>query len=367
MVSLLLSALLGFVVSLFLLPQIIRYANNKNILVQLDQRKIHNKITPSMGGIAIFIGLVVSGLLCVDTRDFLNVLVIISVLVIPFAIGFLDDRLHLRPSRKIIGQFIAASFVFFILDVKVTSFYGLFVDYLFPDWLSFFITIVTIILVTNSFNLIDGIDGLAGTFSIIALSFFAVWFAQMGLTSYAIISLALIGSVSAFLIKNWQPSKIFMGDTGSLVLGMSLSIMAIVFLNSNADLHPASSLKFHSGVGTILCVLIVPIVDTIRVVIIRISRGISPLTADKRHIHHALVRIGKSHRFAVILILVVHTFFLINAILLRQFGDGYVVGSVTMFSILLCYILEKVIARHTYARKRATPVVSLEDRDTVKL
>lgn len=320
-----------------------------------------------MGGIAIFAGLFVSSLVWSTEENFFQILTTLSVLVIPFLIGFLDDRIHLRPSRKIIGQFIAASFVFLILDVRITSLYGLFGNFLFPEWLSFIITVVTIILVTNSFNLIDGIDGLAGTFSVFALLFFGIWFSQMQLGGYALISFALIGSVVAFLLKNWQPSKIFMGDTGSLVLGMSLSILAIVFLNYNSALPEFHSLKFNSGFGTVLCVLIVPIIDTIRVVIIRTSRGISPLTADKRHIHHALVRIGKSHRFAVLLLAVVHIFFMINALLLRQFGDWYVVGSVTLFSTLLCFILDKVIARHTYPRKSTAAMVSIKERDTVKL
>jgi UDP-N-acetylmuramyl pentapeptide phosphotransferase/UDP-N-acetylglucosamine-1-phosphate transferase len=367
MVSLLLTALTGFLISLILLPQIIRYASKKNLFVQLDQRKIHKKITPSMGGIAIFAGFCAASLIWIDEANFKSILTMLAVLTIPFLIGFFDDRIHLRPSRKIIGQLVAATFVFFILDVRVTSLYGLFGDYSFPEWLSFVVTVVTIILVTNSFNLIDGIDGLAGTFSLIALLFFGIWFSQMKIENFAIISFALIGSVLAFLIKNWQPSKIFMGDTGSLVLGMSLSILAIVFLNQNADLPHFHSLKFNSGFGTVLCVLIVPIVDTIRVVIIRTGRGVSPLTADKRHIHHALVRIGKSHRFAVLLLVVVHGFFIINALLLKPFGDWYVVGSVTLFSVLLCFILDRAIARHTFSRKSQNALVSIKQRDAVKL
>jgi UDP-GlcNAc:undecaprenyl-phosphate/decaprenyl-phosphate GlcNAc-1-phosphate transferase len=367
MVSLLLSALTGFIVSLLLLPQIIRYAGKKNLFVQLDQRKIHKKITPSMGGLAIFTGLVVSALVWCEPANNVTVLTALSVLAIPFLIGFLDDRFHLRPSRKLIGQFIGASLVFLLLDIRITSLYGLFGNFLFPEWFSYVITVVTIILVTNSFNLIDGIDGLAATFSIIALSFFGMWFSQMQLGTYAVISFALIGSVLAFLIKNWQPSKIFMGDTGSLVLGMTLSILAIVFLNHNATLPEFQFLKFDSGFGTVLCVLIVPLVDTIRVVIIRIGRGISPLTADKRHIHHGLVRIGKSHRFAVVLILVVHLFFIINALLLKRFSDWYVVGSVIVFSTLLCFILDKVIARHTYVKKSTSALDAIKQREVVKL
>lgn len=320
-----------------------------------------------MGGIAIFLGLCVSSLVWVSNEDFRKVFTLLMVIAIPFIIGFLDDRIHLRPSRKIVGQFVAASLVYFILDVKITSLYGLFGEFLFPEWLSFLFTVITIILVTNSFNLIDGIDGLAGSFSITALLFFGIWFSQMNLDGFAIFSFALVGSVLAFLTKNWQPSKIFMGDTGSLVLGMSLTILAIVFLNQNAALPDFHNMKFNSGVGTVLCILIIPLVDTIRVVIIRVSRGISPLTADKRHIHHALVRIGKSHRFAVLLLFVVHIFFIVNALLLKAFSDWYVVASVTLFSTLLCLILDRVVARHTFARRPHRSLVGLKERHTVGL
>jgi UDP-GlcNAc:undecaprenyl-phosphate/decaprenyl-phosphate GlcNAc-1-phosphate transferase len=363
MVSLFLSALIGFVASLVALPLIIRYANKKKLFVELNQRKIHKKVTPSMGGIAIFSGLVFAALI-LRPIEHQYLLKIVAVLSIPFLIGFLDDRIHLRPSRKILGQLIAATLVYFVLDIKITSLYGLMGDYDFPAWLSYLATIVTIILLTNSFNLIDGIDGLAGVFSLVALLFFGVWFSTIDSIAYAFLSFALIGSVTAFLMKNWQPSKIFMGDTGSLVLGMSLSILAIAFLNRNFALPEFSAWKFNSGLGAVLCVLIVPVVDTIRVVVIRLSRGLSPLTADKRHIHHALVRIGKSHRFAVLLILIVHVFFIANALLLKEFSDWYVIGTLVLFSALLCLILDKAIARHTYSRK-STSSIRLKARQSV--
>jgi UDP-GlcNAc:undecaprenyl-phosphate/decaprenyl-phosphate GlcNAc-1-phosphate transferase len=365
MLPFLFSLLIGFVVSLVTLPIIIRYANKKKLLVKLEQRKIHKKVTPSMGGIAIFFGLVSAAIVYSISFNSQKILLITGVLVIPFLIGFLDDRIHLRPSRKLIGQFVAATLVYLILDVKLTSFYGVFGEFQFPGWVGYFITVLTIILLTNSFNLIDGIDGLAGMFSMVALLFFGIWFAANGINEYAVVSFGLIGSVLAFLIMNWQPSKIFMGDTGSLVLGMLLSILAIVFLNENSQLATHHSLKFNSGVGSVLCVLIVPVVDTIRVLIIRIGRGLSPLTADKRHIHHALVRIGKSHRFAVLLILVVHIFFVANALLLKQSSDWYVIGSLTLFASGFCFILEKAIARHTYAKKAHGPLLPLKEQESV--
>jgi UDP-N-acetylmuramyl pentapeptide phosphotransferase/UDP-N-acetylglucosamine-1-phosphate transferase len=365
MVLLIISIFVGFWVSATALPLVIRYASANNLYVELSQRKIHKKITPSMGGIGIFSGLLAAAFITSFWK--LEILMIAGVLFIPFLIGLLDDRYHLRPRKKLLGQLLAATLVFFVLDVRLTSMYGIFSDAEFPQWLSYLITVFTIIILTNSFNLIDGIDGLASTFSLVALLFFGVWFSYNGVTAYALLSFALIGSVLAFLFKNWQPSKIFMGDTGSLVLGMSLSILAISFLNENNSLSSYAPMRFTSGMGTVLCVLIVPIVDTIRVIVIRIGRGISPLTADKRHIHHTLVRIGKSHRFAVLLIFVVHVFFIINALLLKHFSDWYVVGSVTLFATLLCFILDKVIARHTYGRKTQISSVDLKEHETVKL
>ena len=142
-------------------------------------------------------------------------------------------------------------------------------------------------IITNSLNLIDGIDGLAAAFSFVVCAFFGSWFLFAGNSPYALLCFALGGGILAFLFQNWEPSSIFMGDTGSLVIGTILSVFMIQFINQNYSLPVNQTIKFNSSIVTAICVLIIPLVDTTRIIIIRLYRGISPFTADKRHIHHA--------------------------------------------------------------------------------
>lgn len=201
------------------------------------------------------------------------------------------------------------------------------------------------IVITNSLNLIDGIDGLAATFSFIACICFGAWFLFIADFPFSILCLALAGGILAFLFKNWEPSNIFMGDTGALVIGTVLSVIMIHFINENFAIRAGHPLKFNSSVVTAICVMIIPLVDTTRIIIIRLYKGISPLTADKRHIHHGLVRIGMSHRRAVSVLAIVHIFMIAIAILLKNSAEWVLLSAMLLISITLCVALDQVIAR----------------------
>lgn len=241
--------------------------------------------------------------------------------------------------------------IFFFLDKRLTSFYGMFELSGFNAPVSFAVTIITIILITNSFNLIDGIDGLAGTFSIVAFLFFGIWFFFADDLFDAVLCFALAGAILAFLLLNWEPSKVFMGETGSLFIGVMLSIFVIGFVNHNHGLPPDSEARFSSSVGTALCILIVPLTDTIRIIILRLYRGVSLFAADKRHIHHCMVRLGYSHRFTVCILCAAHITFICAAISLRRLGDWYVLAFAVVTATSLCLVLDTMIARHTQPKK----------------
>lgn len=298
-----------------------------------------------MGGVAIFFGFTV-GCICwsIHPRSSI-VFLLLPVLIIPFIIGLVDDLVHLRPLAKLIAQWITGSLIFFLLDIRLTSFYGLFGDQHFPLPISYAATIFAVILVTNSLNLIDGIDGLAGTFSFMACIFFGTWFFFLGHLPYALLSLSLAGAIFAFLFKNWEPSNIFMGDTGSLVIGTMLSIIMISFINQNFSLDRSHPLKFNSSLVTAICVLIIPLVDTTRVVIKRLYKRLSPFTADKRHIHHALVRLGLSHRQAVYILSLVHVSIVAIAVILRRTNEWLLFSVVVLISTGLCLTLDRLILK----------------------
>ena len=337
----------SFCFSLLALPIVIKVSEKRRLFELPAGRRIHQRITPSRGGIAIFIGFLIGcGLLMYSNDEFFKIAYVLSV---PFVAGLLDDHFHIRPLTKLIAQFATAILVYGLLNIKLVSLYGL-IDFELNPVLSFIVTCITIVILTNSFNLIDGIDGLAASVSSIILSFYAFWFFVNGESFYCIISLGLLGATLAFLIFNWEPAKIFMGDTGSLVIGTSLSILTIRFINSNYSLPESSALKFNATIPTAISILIIPIVDTLRVIIIRLKLRISPLTADKRHIHHSLLQLGLSHRQAVVTIVSLQVCFLLLALVLQSASNGLILLLVITLAVALCILLQRFIARQTIAK-----------------
>ena len=204
---------------------------------------------------------------------------------------------------------------------------------------------LTVVVITNSLNLIDGIDGLAATFAFVVCLFFGSWFFFTNNFPFSIVSFALAGGILAFLFQNWEPSNIFMGDTGSLVIGTTLSVLTIQFINQNYLLPPDDNLKFTSSIGTAICALIIPLTDTTRIIIVRLFRGISPFTADKRHIHHALVRLGYTHRRAVYILTLIHISMLVIAVAFRHLQEWILLTIVLAIAILLCLWLDRHISK----------------------
>jgi UDP-GlcNAc:undecaprenyl-phosphate/decaprenyl-phosphate GlcNAc-1-phosphate transferase len=279
-----------------------------------------------------------------------RVLFLLSVLIIPFTIGLLDDLVHLKPVAKLITQLLTASLLFFFLDLRLTSFYNLFGPDVLPQGVSYAATLITVVIITNSLNLIDGIDGLAAVFSLTGCLIFGTWFFVISNNEYALLCFAISGAILAFLFQNWEPSKIFMGDTGSLVIGTVLSILTIQFINDNHRLDEGHPFKFQSSVGTAICIIIIPLVDTFRIIIIRLRKGFSPFVADKRHIHHGLVRLNLSHRQAVSVLTLAHILFITLALIMRKSQDWLLIGTIAIIAAVLCVILEKALG-DLYSKK----------------
>ena len=335
----------SFLVSFAFLPFVIRFSKKKKVVAVPGPRRIHKKITPSLGGVAIFFGFTI-GCLCwsIDPKSSM-VIVLLPVLIIPFIIGLLDDLINLKPAAKLIAQALTASLIFFFLDIRLVSFYGLFGDDPVSQPVSYVLTLFTVILITNSLNLIDGIDGLAATFSFVACLFFGTWFYFAGLYPFALLCLSLAGGILAFLFQNWEPSNIFMGDTGSLVIGTMLSVLTIVFINENHLLTQGHPLKFDSSIVTAICVLIIPLADTTRIIIIRLFKGLPLFTPDKRHIHHALIRLGFNHRRAVYVLTLLHVFMIGIAIVFRMWYDWLLLGMVIAITAALCVFLDRMVRK----------------------
>jgi UDP-N-acetylmuramyl pentapeptide phosphotransferase/UDP-N-acetylglucosamine-1-phosphate transferase len=337
------AAITSFVIAFLIVPVIIKYSLAKNLVDIPGRRKIHKKVTPSMGGIAIFIGFFISSLIWLDIQGLGYIKFILVALFVIFFIGVRDDLVPLRAMVKLIGQIMAASLLIFLFDLRIKTFYGLFGVHELHDLVSYIITYFTIIVITNSFNLIDGLDGLAGTIAIVALLAFGIWFYLVDDQIFSILAFAMLGGIFAFLIFNWEPSEVFMGDTGALVIGMMLAILAIHFINVNYSLPAMTPYKFNGSVGTAACIIIIPLVDTLRIVILRISKGQSPFAPDKSHVHHAIMRLGMSHSQTTITLAGVQVLYIALAITFHQFSDIYVLSGLLVLSFLLSVTLDRLI------------------------
>ncbi|MBL7843905.1 MAG: undecaprenyl/decaprenyl-phosphate alpha-N-acetylglucosaminyl 1-phosphate transferase [Cyclobacteriaceae bacterium] len=337
------AAVTSFVICFLIIPVIIKYSLEKNLVDIPGRRKIHKKVTPSMGGIAIFIGFFIGSLIWTDISQWKDIRMILIALFMVFFIGVRDDLVPLKPYMKLIGQLVAATILILLFDLRLKSMYGLFGIYEIPEMLGYVFTVFTIIVITNSFNLIDGLDGLAATLAIISLLAFGVWFILAGDGVFAVLSFGMLGALIAFLIFNWEPSKIFMGDTGALVVGMMLSITAIHFINYNDNLPADHAFRFTGSVAPAICFIIVPLVDTMRIFILRLARKQSPFTPDKSHIHHSIMRLGFSHSKTTILLSAVQALYIVLAIFMSSVNDNYVLLTVVLLSIALSVALDQLI------------------------
>jgi UDP-GlcNAc:undecaprenyl-phosphate/decaprenyl-phosphate GlcNAc-1-phosphate transferase len=351
MTSILTSFLLSFLACILLLPFIIRYAKRRNLYDEPGRRRIHKRITPSMGGIGIFFGLMISLTISAETTQRLYYFELVAILVIPFILGLLDDLIQLSPKTKLLTQCLTAVFIFYVLDARIASFYGLLPLKEFSNIVSLPITLFAVILITNSYNLIDGIDGLAASVAAIILCFYCVWFYLADVPYLSVVAAAGAGGTVAFLVRNWAPAQIFMGDTGSLVLGTLMATLTFNFLDINSALPEPSPVRFESGLGTMLAILVVPFTDTFRVIIIRLSNRVSPFRADKRHIHHVLVRLGNSHRIAVITICAVQLGFIGLALICREGADALVIGVIVISATICCVALDRLMVPAFYKQK----------------
>ncbi|MTI39823.1 MraY family glycosyltransferase [Fulvivirga lutimaris] len=258
-----------------------------------------------------------------------------SSLALFFVIGLRDDIIPMKPFYKLIGQLVPIILIILLGHVRLESFYDI-GNINFSASFSLVITIFVIIVITNSINLIDGIDGLAGSLSLTSLLVLGSWFYLTNDTDLAFISFTFVGAIMAFLVYNWSPSKIFMGDTGALLIGFLLSALVIHFINKNFELDNNSAFKFSASISTAMCFIIVPLTDTLRVFIIRLTKFKSPLIADNNHIHHSLLRLGLKHSSISVLLAAINILFIVLAIILKGLSDVFVLPIVlSLVGILL--------------------------------
>ena len=289
------SLLTALGITAFAIPSIIRVSKLKHLFDVPDERKHHKESVPTLGGMAIFAGVLFAVTFWTDQVQIVELQYIITSLLILFFIGIKDDLVNLRASKKLVGQILAAVILVHMAGVKLTTFYGMFGIRDLPVWFSYVFSVFTCVVITNAFNLIDGIDGLAGSLGIVGAFTFGLWYHFLGMTQYTILCSALIGSLLAFLWFNKTPAKIFMGDTGSMLIGFIMALLAMKFIESVRVLPKDHPYKILSVPVFTCTILIIPLFDTLRVFIIRMSKGKSPFHPDRNHIHHILIDLGLTH------------------------------------------------------------------------
>ncbi len=304
--------ILGFVTSFFVVlvatPSLILVAKLKHLVDEPSEaRKKHRHSVPTIGGIIIFASCVFAYALWfpVDDITYYGSLEIfsesvkefkffIAASILIFFIGVKDDIIGVAPVKKLFGHFIVGFILVVMADLRITGMQGVFGLHEISYWASVALSVFTYYVLVNAFNLIDGSDGMAAGIGFIASCFFGVWFFMSFQYDLALLAFSLAGALGAFLIYNFSPAKIFMGDSGSLFIGMLTFVLAIKCIETDIRMLPYTLTGITPAVFA-MSVLAYPLIDTIRVFAIRIFHGRSPFEADRNHVHHRLIDRNYTH------------------------------------------------------------------------
>ncbi len=300
------SVAVTLLISFRLYPIIIYVVNRKGLMDDPDERSAHSNKVPTLGGMGLFIvfslTIMLLGVLADLSRpELLELVSLLAATLLLLIMGVKDDLVLMSPKKKLVGQLLAASMMIFLSDVRITHFQGLLGIGELPYWVSVFFTFFVFVLVINAVNLIDGIDGLAGSIAILSSVTFGIFFLLNQQYLLSLVSFALIGSLIGFLYYNLSSTqKLFMGDSGSLLIGFLLAYQGVAFLGVNENIM--ASFKIPNAPILLLAILSYPLLDTLRVFSIRVRQKRSPFSADRNHIHHRLLDLGNAHEQATLIV-----------------------------------------------------------------
>ena len=317
---------LGFLTSFFVVllatPSLIKVAKLKHLVDEpSEERKLHTRSIPTIGGIVIFGALIFSYSIWFPENYYyidkavINFKTVVSVLTLLFFVGIKDDIIGTAPLKKLAAHFIVGFIIVIISDIRVENMHHIFGVESLELWQSQLISIFTYIVIVNAYNLIDGLDGLAAGIGLISTISFGILFSLVGNIPLALLSFVLAGALFGFLIFNFSPARIFMGDSGSLTIGAVISILAINSINIDSSLLPLSIAHVNMPILA-MSILVYPLADTIRAFTLRAFKGVSPFTADKNHIHHKFISLGFSHAKTVIILYSYNLFIIAFALLI---------------------------------------------------
>ena len=351
--SILIISLLSFFIAYTAIPVVIKIAKAKKLFDIPCERKIHKDPIASLGGIGIFIGLIFSICIFIPFTQAPWIQYFIASSLIIFFLGLKDDLILISPMKKFGGQLLATFLIANQNYFKLTSAYGfLGITQLHP-LVSIVFTFLTIILIINAFNLIDGVDGLAGVIGLISTLFFGVVFLMEKDIPFASLAFSMSAALVAFLFYNITPAKIFMGDTGSLLLGLVNAVLAIHFINLETTGN--TFFQFRAAPAMAFAVIFIPLIDTIRVSLIRLYHGKSPFSPDQNHLHHILLKRGYSHIKITLILGTCSLLLILFAIIAQPLGINFVIFSLFGIGLTAVGVFRWVSSNDRFKTKRLSP------------
>jgi UDP-GlcNAc:undecaprenyl-phosphate GlcNAc-1-phosphate transferase len=338
----------AFLLTTLLVPLVRLLATRWGCVAMPKKERWHTRPTPTLGGLAFFLGSL--AVILILSPDLLAVVPFLIIVTQMFAVGIYDDLRHINPATKLIGQIVSAA---------TAIFFGYSLHFFTWQPLDALLTVMWIVGLTNALNLLDNMDGLAGGIALIAAVYLAFLFGQQGDTNHVLLALALAGAVAGFLLFNFYPASLFMGDAGSLVLGSALSLLTV---HANGQ---ASNILSLVAIPT--CILLVPILDTTLVTVTRLLRGQRISQGGRDHASHRLVILGLSEPQAVVLLYVMATIAGASAVLIEGFSYSLsltflplVLLSFTLFTAYLAQaeVVSEEEGRKKQAEKKLTVVLA---------
>lgn len=345
--------IISTVCGLIFIPAILNFCKAKQLYDIPNARKIHKNAIPRLGGISFIPSMFISFTVALSFINSKENLITISLwslffpigTLLVYGMGIIDDIVGLSPSRKFVVQILAACLLP-LSGLYINNMHGFLGINEIPYEAGLPLTVFVIVFIDNAINLIDGIDGLAASLSILALSGFLYLFVCQEVWSFSILITGLIGVLVAFLYFNLfgdatKNRKIFMGDSGSLTLGFILGFLCVKYSMDNVNVMPYEKLDFIMP----FTLLIVPIFDVFRVFMVRISHHKSPFMADKNHIHHKLMAAGMSQHGALATIMALAVAYIaLNYMLLKFTCDTFVFIADIIIYIILNYLINRKIS-----------------------
>jgi len=362
-VNIFLSLALSFSIVYFIIPKIIKVSKIKKLFDVPNHRSAAKHIVPTLGGIAIFAGFRLSQVISLNSFNTNDLKYLSAGVLVMFLIGLKDDIIGISAKAKLIVQLLVAFYLVILGNYQITNLHGIMGIHEIEYFSGILLSVFVIVGIINSLNLIDGIDGLSSGIGIVISAVFGLLFLTAGDYIYALTCFSLTGSLIAFFLYNvfGHANKIFMGDTGSLILGVIVAAITIHFI----EFTPLSNTATLGSSAIALSIIIVPVIDTLRVFMIRLSQKRSPFSPDMNHIHHNLLKLTGGHHLAASSIIIAANamIILISFILIEEIGNNLLF----MLLLVLGFILASIPAYTVKWQGKNAPMEEKENKSIFAL